>query len=103
MRAAYRLSNLDLPGLSRVAVLVSGLATIQIAFAQSDSGASANFAPNDPPGEWRMQARDFASTRYSPLNQITVDNVKQLRVAWTFSDGVAYGHEGAPLAVGSTM
>jgi alcohol dehydrogenase (cytochrome c) len=103
MGAASRLVNLDLPGLFRVAVLVSGLATIHIAVAQNDSGANADFAPNDPPGEWRMQARDFASTRYSPLNQITVDNVKQLRVAWTFSDGAAYGHEGAPLVVGSMM
>jgi glucose dehydrogenase len=45
--------------------------------------ASADFAPNDPVGERRMQARDFANTRYSTLNQINLDNVKHLRVAWT--------------------
>jgi alcohol dehydrogenase (cytochrome c) len=83
--------------------MVIGLATTHIAASENDSSANANFAPNDPPGEWRSQARDFASTRYSPLTQITVDNVKRLRVAWTFSDGVAYGHEGAPLVVGSMM
>jgi PQQ-dependent dehydrogenase (methanol/ethanol family) len=71
--------------------------------AQDHPTASADFAPNDPVGEWRMQARDFANTRYSTLNQITLDNVKRLRVAWTFSDGAAYGHEGAPLVVGSVM
>ena len=77
------------------------------AIAQEDAAlgmnAAANFAPNDPPGEWRRQARDYASTRYSPLNQITTANVKQLKIAWTFSDGVNFGHEGAPLVVGSTM
>ena len=34
------------------------------------TGATANLAPNDPPGEWRRQARDYANTRYSPLGQI---------------------------------
>lgn len=67
------------------------------------TGATANLAPNDPPGEWRSQARDYANTRYSPLADITPDNVGQLRVAWTFSDGTQYGHEGAPLVVGDTM
>ena len=27
----------------------------------------------------------------------------ELRIAWTFSDGQMYGHEGAPLVVGDTM
>jgi alcohol dehydrogenase (cytochrome c) len=103
MLAASRLVKLNLPSLLRVAVLAAALARTDIATAQSESSASADFSPNDPPGEWRSQARDFAGTRYSPLNQITADNVKRLRVAWTFSDGVAYGHEGAPLVVGSTM
>ncbi len=70
---------------------------------QGATGASANFAPNDPPGQWTRQGRDYANTRYSPLTQITPQNVGRLRTAWTFSDGTAYGHEGAPLVVGSTM
>ena len=70
---------------------------------QSITGASANFAPNDPPGEWRMQSRDYANTRYSPLDQITTDNVNHLQMAWSFSDGSMYGHEGAPLVIGDTM
>jgi len=54
-------------------------------------------------GQWRMPARDYASTRYSGLNQITAQNVGQLRMAWSFSTGVTRGHEAAPLVVGSTM
>jgi alcohol dehydrogenase (cytochrome c) len=67
------------------------------------TGATANMAPGDPAGQWTRQARDYANTRYSPLNQINKTNVGKLRIAWTFSDGQMYGHEGAPLVVGDTM
>jgi lanthanide-dependent methanol dehydrogenase len=54
-------------------------------------------------GQWIIPARNFASTRYSGLNQITVANVGQLRLAWSFSTGVTRGHEAAPLVVDNTM
>jgi PQQ-dependent dehydrogenase (methanol/ethanol family) len=54
-------------------------------------------------GEWTRPARDFASTRFSPLGDITADNVGSLKVAWTFSTGVLQGHEAAPLVAGTTM
>jgi PQQ-dependent dehydrogenase (methanol/ethanol family) len=60
-------------------------------------------SPSADDGQWLMPARNFASTRYSGLNQITGDNVGQLQLAWTFSTGVTRGHEAAPLVVGSTM
>src|SRR5690348_4181391 len=65
--------------------------------------ATANFAPNPPAGEWPSQARDYANTRYSPLDQINTSNVGRLRMAWSFADGTQFGHEGAPLVVGDTM
>lgn len=67
------------------------------------TGATASFAPGPKDGEWPSQGRDYANTRYSPLTQITTENVDQLRVAWSFSDGAQYGHEGAPLVVDNTM
>jgi len=76
---------------------------VPVAHVAGWTGAAADFAPNDPPGEWRSQARDYANTRYSPLAQITPANVAQLKMAWTFSDGAQFGHEGAPLVVGDTM
>ncbi|MDY7524619.1 PQQ-dependent dehydrogenase, methanol/ethanol family [Sphingomonas sp. 10B4] len=60
-------------------------------------------APGGKPGDWTSQAKDFANSRYSTLNQINTGNVGRLRVAWTFSDGALYGHEGAPLVVDNTM
>jgi len=53
--------------------------------------------------QWVMPTGDYANQRYSQLNQITKDNVKNLRPAWTFSTGVLRGHEGAPLVVGDVM
>ncbi|PYS99977.1 MAG: PQQ-dependent dehydrogenase, methanol/ethanol family, partial [Acidobacteria bacterium] len=50
-----------------------------------------------------MPAKNYASTRFSGLDQINPDNVKNLKVAWTFSTGVDRGQEAAPLVVGSTM
>src|SRR5438067_6722338 len=35
--------------------------------------------------DWLMWRRNYASWGYSPLDQITKDNVKNLRVAWTWS------------------
>ncbi len=50
-----------------------------------------------------MPAKNYASTRYSALDQIKTDNAARLQVAWTFSTGVVRGHEAAPLVVGDTM
>ncbi|WP_229658433.1 PQQ-dependent dehydrogenase, methanol/ethanol family [Tsuneonella deserti] len=72
------------------------------AFARGTHG-SFNPAPGGAPGDWTSQARDYANSRYSPLNQINTSNVGRLRAAWTFSDGALYGHEGAPLVSGNTM
>ncbi len=54
-------------------------------------------------GQWVLPGKDYALTRHSPLTQITKDNVKNLKAAWTFSTGVLRGHEGAPLVVGHMM
>src|SRR3954464_13749072 len=54
-------------------------------------------------GQWVMPAKNYASTRYSTLDEINLGNVSRLKVAWTFSTGVNAGHEAAPLVVGTTM
>src|SRR5437763_7778150 len=59
-------------------------------------------APPDD-GQWTIPAKNYASTRYSELTEITVDNVKNLQVAFTFSTGVNKGHEAAPLVVNGAM
>ena len=53
--------------------------------------------------QWVMPLGDYASTRYSTLEEINKDNVGDLQVAWTFSTGVLRGHEGGPLVIGDIM
>jgi PQQ-dependent dehydrogenase (methanol/ethanol family) len=60
-------------------------------------------AQSQADGDWTIPARDYASTRFSPLDQITRGNVKSLKVAFTFSTSVLRGHEGAPLVVDGAM
>ena len=67
---------------------------------RSNGGAIANEAED---GQWLRPAKNYASTRFSGLNQITADNVKNLHVAWTFELGVLRGQEAAPLVVNNTM
>ncbi len=37
--------------------------------------------------DWPVYGRDAGGTRYSPLNQITRDNVAKLKIAWTYHTG----------------
>ncbi|WP_247881202.1 methanol/ethanol family PQQ-dependent dehydrogenase [Skermanella sp. TT6] len=55
------------------------------------------------PNNWAMQLGDYSGKRYSPLDQINTQNVKDLRVDWSFSTGVLRGHEGGPLVIGDVM
>lgn len=38
----------------------------------------------DPSGDWPMYAHDLKGTKFSPLKQITVQNVGQLKQAWSY-------------------
>jgi PQQ-dependent dehydrogenase (methanol/ethanol family) len=57
--------------------------------------------PND--ANWPIAPKNYASTRYSSLDQITADNVRDLKLAWTFSLGIDRGQEAAPIVVDGTM
>ncbi len=76
------------------------LVTVMAAPAMANQDVIKNTAD---PKQWTLQTGDYANTRYTKLDQINRDNVKTLKVAWTFSTGVLRGHEGSPLVVGSTM
>jgi PQQ-dependent dehydrogenase (methanol/ethanol family) len=81
--------------------LYAMLAAAGMGAVQGRAAQAAQQLAND--GEWPMAARDYASTRYSPLDQITPSNVRKLKVAFTFDTGVDRGQEAAPIVVGSTM
>ncbi|HET9270274.1 MAG TPA: PQQ-dependent dehydrogenase, methanol/ethanol family [Vicinamibacterales bacterium] len=52
---------------------------------------------------WLLHSGDYASTRHSPLKQITPDNVGKLAPAWSFETGLGYGRqakfEATPIAI----
>ncbi|MFJ5487073.1 methanol/ethanol family PQQ-dependent dehydrogenase [Hansschlegelia beijingensis] len=52
---------------------------------------------------WVMTGRTYSAQNYSPMTQISTENVKNLKPAWSFSTGVLHGHEGTPLVVGNKM
>src|ERR1700728_3266989 len=61
--------------------------------------------PDKEPQNWLMVNKDYASHRYSELNQINKDNVKDLHLAFTVAlggvNGVGFvamgGHQSTPL------
>ncbi|MCP5199900.1 MAG: PQQ-dependent dehydrogenase, methanol/ethanol family [Gammaproteobacteria bacterium] len=58
-------------------------------------------APAD--GDWLMYRRTYDSWGYSPLDQITADNVAELEPLWTFSTGVDEGHQAPPIVNDGVM
>jgi len=92
-------------------VLVGGI--LQFSCSKKDNySASANtgeIRPNSglagepEDGNWAIPAKNYASTRFSGLDQINTSNAGALKVAWTFSTGVNRGQEAAPIVVGDTM
>jgi len=65
------------------------------------TGASVSAEPED--GQWTMPAKNYASTRFSGLEDINTGNVASLKLAWSFSTGVVRGHEAAPIVANNTM
>jgi glucose dehydrogenase len=52
--------------------------------------------------DWPVYGHDPSGLRYSPLTQITPDNVAKLERAWTFHTGKS-GSEATPLVIGGVM
>ena len=77
--------------------------TLLASFGVAASAADSLVEMSKDAKQWVMPAGDYASQRYSTLDKINKDNVKDMVPSWTFSTGVLRGHEGAPLVIGDTM
>jgi alcohol dehydrogenase (cytochrome c) len=49
------------------------------------------------PQNWLMYRANYESWGYSPLKQITSENVKNLKQAWSYSTGMTEGHQAPPI------
>lgn len=89
----------------RLRRFASGLAAsaLLVVFLFAPACAAAQDANDKEDGQWVMAAKNFQNTRYSGLDEIKIENAKNLKVAWTFSTGVNRGQEAAPIVVGDTM
>ncbi|HZZ10412.1 MAG TPA: glucose/quinate/shikimate family membrane-bound PQQ-dependent dehydrogenase [Paraburkholderia sp.] len=75
------------------------------------AGAPAPNPAGIDPADWPAYGRTQEGTRYSPLQQITPDNVKNLQVAWTFrtgdmkgpNDPVEITNEVTPIKIGDLL
>jgi quinoprotein glucose dehydrogenase len=77
----------------------------------SARGTPAPHPQGIPSTDWPAYGRDQQGTRYSPLQQITPENVHQLEVAWTFrtgdmkrpTDPVEITNEVTPIKIGNLL
>ena len=53
--------------------------------------------------DWLMYRRTYNGWGFSPLKQITNQNVGELKLAWALSTGLRPGHESPPLVNGEFM
>lgn len=68
------------------------------------AGEVSNYVPvtdamlrNPDPGDWLMIRRDYRASNYSPLNQITNGNVKNLRLVWSWAMSEGGTNQPAPI------
>ncbi|MGD9738186.1 MAG: PQQ-binding-like beta-propeller repeat protein [Bauldia sp.] len=65
--------------------------------------ANDDVVANIEAGNVVMPSITYSGWNYSLLDQITLDNVADLQVAWTWQVGILDSHEASPLVVGDTM
>jgi alcohol dehydrogenase (cytochrome c) len=85
-------------GVASLASLPGVVTTPAVSAADSTAGAHA-----DASMEWPTYGRDYANTRYAPLNQINVQTVRSLAPAWIFQTGKSGSFENSPVIVDGVM
>ncbi|MDD1978064.1 MULTISPECIES: glucose/quinate/shikimate family membrane-bound PQQ-dependent dehydrogenase [Pseudomonas] len=108
------------PALLSLAVVLSGATAVASQFTHPgeikgklgrDSSGLSSTAPQMPDGDWQAYGRTEFGDRYSPLRQITPDNVHKLQEAWrirtgdlpTDNDPVELTNQNTPLKVNGML
>ncbi len=60
-------------------------------------------AADQEPGNWLSHGRSYGEQRFSPLDQINADTIKDLKLAWYFDFDTNRGVEATPLVVDGVM
>jgi len=59
--------------------------------------ADAIINADETPGEWLSHGRTYSEQRFSPLGEITSDNIGDLGLAWAYDLGISRGIEATPI------
>lgn len=86
--------------IATLCTIVSALASLPYTSAHAAADLDKAMAN---PNNWAHARGQYNNQGYSELSQINTKNVKNLKLAWTFSTGVNRGHEGAPLVIDGIM
>jgi alcohol dehydrogenase (cytochrome c) len=73
------------------------------AILQNYAAVTAERLKNPEEGDWLMIRRTYDGWGYSPLAQITPENVRRLRPLWVFATGETRVHEAAPVVNNGVM
>src|SRR5688572_20633162 len=93
----------------RIAVVMTGVAltacstTGNAPSSPAAVSASRLAAADSEPGQWMSHGRTYDEQRFSPLKQISTENVKDLGLAWFVDLDTWRGQEATPLVVDGTM
>src|SRR4051812_23140526 len=90
----------------KLRLMVPLLLTLAVIFAWTSTALRGQSKPAG--AEWTTYGGDLASTRYSPLDQITKDNFNKLEIAWRFkTDSLGprpeFNFEATPLMVNGRL
>ncbi|HEV2985888.1 MAG TPA: PQQ-binding-like beta-propeller repeat protein, partial [Vicinamibacterales bacterium] len=93
---------------ARLVVAVLGCVAVVVAVGRGASGQANQGQPGTKNGEWRYWGGDTYSSRYSPLDQINRDNVKDLKIAWrwktdNFGMKPDFNYQATPLMIGGVL
>lgn len=71
--------------------------------AVASSGVTDALIAQAPDSEWLSYGRDYGEQRFSPLAQVSAENVAQLGLAWSADMDTARGQEATPLMHDGTL
>jgi alcohol dehydrogenase (cytochrome c) len=92
--------------ISRRALFAGGLASAFVVFslgAQAQVTSQRLVAARNEAQNWLTYSGNYSSTRYSPLDQITPANVRNLKLQWVYQAPVAGNWQTTPLVVDGVM
>ncbi len=83
-------------------VMISGVLATSLALAAAGE-VKETAAMSSKPGNWAVTGHGADDTRFSPLSNINANNVKNLRLAWSYDFDTHRGQEATPVVVDGVM